>query len=48
MSVQKRGKVWRVRWKEGDRFRSRTFDRKKDADSFDAELTPPPQARHPL
>ena len=38
MSVQKRGKVWRVRWEEGDRHRSRTFDRKRDADLFDGEL----------
>ena len=38
MSVQKRGNVWRVRWQEGDRWRSRTFDRKADARDFDAEL----------
>jgi hypothetical protein len=38
MSVQRRGKAWRVRWQEGTRWRSRTFERKRDADVFDAEL----------
>jgi len=38
MSVQKRGKAWRVRWQEGDRMRSRTFDRKRDAQLFDGEI----------
>lgn len=38
MSVQRRGNVWRVRWQEGDRWRSRTFDVKRDALLFDAEL----------
>jgi integrase len=38
MSVQRRDKSWRVRWREGDRWRSRTFDRKADALLFDAEL----------
>jgi integrase len=38
VSVQKRGKSWRVRWEEGDRWRSRTFDRKSDAVLFDGEL----------
>ena len=38
MSVQKRGKSWRVRWQEGDRWRSRTFELKRDALLFDAEL----------
>jgi hypothetical protein len=38
MSVQKRGKAWRVRWKEGDVWRSRTFDLKGDARDFDADL----------
>ena len=39
MSVQKRSKgAWRVRWKEGDRWRSRTFTTKKDADLFDGEV----------
>src|SRR3954469_7449416 len=31
-------KVWSVRWREGDRNRSRDFDRKRDAEAFDAEL----------
>ena len=38
MSVQKRGDAWRVRWQEGDRRRSRTFDLKRDAMLFDGEL----------
>jgi integrase len=38
VSVQRRGTVWRVRWQEGTRWRSRTFDRKADARDFDAEL----------
>lgn len=43
MSVQRRttegGQVsWRVRWRDGGRMHSRTFARKRDADSFDAEL----------
>jgi len=47
MSVQKRewtdvaGKrrqAYRVRWQEGDRWRSRTFVRSKDADAFDSDL----------
>jgi integrase len=38
MSVQKRGNSWRVRWEEGDCWRSRTFDRKSDAQLFDGEL----------
>ncbi len=47
MSVQKRewidatGKrrqAWRVRWQDGDRWRSRTFAKKADADAYDAEL----------
>jgi integrase len=38
MSVQRRGKAWRVRWKEGDRWQSRTFDRKRDADALDTEI----------
>ena len=28
---------WLVRWREGDRNRSRNFDRKRDAEAFDAE-----------
>ncbi|MCL2419568.1 MAG: site-specific integrase [Conexibacteraceae bacterium] len=47
MSVQKRttrradGSIktsWRVRWQEGEAWRSRTFDRKRDADVFDGDL----------
>lgn len=38
MSVQKRGNSWRVRWQDGDRWRSRTFDLKRDALMFDSEL----------
>src|SRR3954451_17767593 len=43
MSVHKRKlrdrrAVWSVRWREGDRNRSRDFDRKRDAEAFDAEL----------
>ncbi len=38
MSVQKRGKSWRVRWQEGEQWRSRSFDRKGDAVLFDGEL----------
>lgn len=38
MSVEKAGKRWRVRWREGGRNRSRTFDRKGDARDFDADL----------
>ena len=47
MRVQKRewtdaaGKhrqAWRVRWQDGDRWQSRTFPKKADADAFDAEL----------
>jgi len=43
MSVHKRAlrnqrTVWSVRWREGDRNRSRDFDRKRDAEVFDADL----------
>ena len=43
MTVEKRtlsdGTVrWRVRWRQGDRHRARVFDRKHDAQSFEAEL----------
>ena len=47
MSVQKRVTrrkdgstytAWRVRWEEGDRMPSRTFDLKRDAQLFDAEV----------
>ena len=32
MSVHKHGKKWQVKWREGKRQRSRSFDRKRDAD----------------
>ena len=38
MSVHKEGTKWRVKYKIAGRQRSRTFDRKGDADSFDAEV----------
>lgn len=43
MEIQKRvlkdGAVrWRVRWRQGGRYRARTFDRKGDAQNFGAEL----------
>jgi hypothetical protein len=43
MSVQRRRRpdgtlAWRVRWREGERWRSRTFDLKADALDFDAQV----------
>ena len=38
MSVHKRNGKWQVKWREGDSQRSRTFDRKGDADRFDLEV----------
>lgn len=38
MSLEKRGKRYRVRWVEGGRHRSREFDRKKDAETWDGEV----------
>ena len=39
MSVEQvRPGLWRVRWREGGRNRSRTIGRKRDAEAFDAEL----------
>jgi integrase len=38
MSVHKRNGRWQVKWREGERQRSRTFDLKGDADMFDREL----------
>ena len=35
---RKRGAGWRVRWRDGDRNRARTFDRKADALAFEAEV----------
>jgi len=37
MSVHKHRARWRSRWREGDRNLSRTFDRREDAEAFDAE-----------
>ena len=37
MSVERRGDKWRVRYLDGDRHRSRTFDLKADAQAFDQE-----------
>jgi hypothetical protein len=38
MSVQKRNGSWRVRWQDGDRWRSKTFALKGDADDFDRDV----------
>ena len=38
MSVHKQNGKWRVKWKLNGRQRSKTFDRKGDADRFDAEV----------
>lgn len=38
MSIEKRGKKWRVRYLDGSQHRSRTFLRKADADVFEAEV----------
>ncbi len=35
---RKHGVVWRVRWRDSDRNRARTFDRKADATAFEAEV----------
>jgi len=35
---RKQGYVWEVRYREGGRHRSRTFDRKADAEGFQAEV----------
>ena len=39
MSVHRKGTKWSVRYREAGRNRSRTFDRRRDADRFDAEVT---------
>ena len=39
MSIHRKGERWVVRYREGGRNRSRTFDRKADARRFDAEVT---------
>ena len=38
MSVHRKGSKWSVRYREGGRNRSRTFDRRRDAERFDAEV----------
>jgi|SRR5829696_5135744 len=38
MSVHKRGARWQVKWRVGGHQRSRTFDLKGDADTFEREL----------
>lgn len=38
MSVERAAGGWRVRWREAGRGRSRRFDRKRDAEAFDAEV----------
>src|SRR5512132_1560860 len=42
MSIEKvkrqHGHVYRVRWREGGHNRARTFDRRKDAEQWDAEV----------
>jgi hypothetical protein len=38
MSVHKRNGKWQVKWREGDRPRSRTFTLKGDAATFGREL----------
>ena len=37
MSVHRKGDKWAVRYRDGARNRSRSFDRKRDAEGFDAE-----------
>ncbi len=39
MSIHRKGAKWTVRYREGERNRSRSFDRKADAQQFDAEVT---------
>ena len=38
MSVERHRDKWRVRWRDGTRNRARTFDLKKDALAWDAEV----------
>lgn len=38
MSLERRGKKWRVRWTEGGHHRSREFDRKGDAETWEGEV----------
>jgi hypothetical protein len=39
VSIHRREENWVVRYREGGRNRSRVFDRKRDAERFDAEVT---------
>ncbi|MGH2946051.1 MAG: tyrosine-type recombinase/integrase [Solirubrobacteraceae bacterium] len=39
MSIHRKGTKWSVRYRDAGRNRSRTFDRKRDAEHFDAEVT---------
>jgi integrase len=39
VSVHRKGAKWVVRYREGERNRSRSFDRKGDAERFDVEVT---------
>lgn len=39
MSIHRKGSKWVVRYRDGERNRSRSFTRKADADRFDAEVT---------
>lgn len=38
MSIHKRGNKWQVKWRQGDRQRSRTFLRKGDAITFETDI----------
>ena len=52
MSVHKRGGKWQVKWRDGERHRSRTFRLKGDADAFNNEVERakrlPPRLRREL
>jgi integrase len=39
VSIHRKGTKWSVRYRDAGRNRSRTFDRKRDAEHFDAEVT---------
>jgi integrase len=39
VSLHRKGAKWSVRYREGGRNRARTFDRRRDAERFDAEVT---------
>ena len=44
MSVHRRGDKWRVRYLDAGQHRSRAFDLKADAQAFEGQGGPPPQA----